>query len=138
MTGSTTSDPLSPARKAVLVLRSWRWFATAWIRLRRRPIPAVVRELSSVGRPASSSVRPVRLGRVVGRSLGVGPWRARCLYTSIVLYRLLREQGDEPELVIGLPLEPKDRDAHAWVELGGRDVGPPPGRGRHVELARYA
>jgi hypothetical protein len=138
MTASMTADPLTSPRKVWLVLRSWGLFVSVWIRLRRRPIPVVVHELSSVRRPASSPVRPVRLGRVVGRSLGVGPWRARCLFTSIVLFRLLREQGDEPELVIGLPLEPKDRDAHAWVELAGRDVGPPPGRGRHVELARYA
>ena len=55
-----------------------------------------------------------------------------------MLFRLLRAQGEEPELVIGLPLEPRDRDAHAWIELAGRDVGPPPGKGRHVELARYA
>ena len=74
----------------------------------------------------------------MSRSLGLGPIRARCLFTSMVLFRLLRDQGDEPELVIGLPIEPKDKDAHAWVELGGRDVGPPPGRGRHEELARYA
>lgn len=133
-----TADPLRSPRKVWLVLRSWGLFVSVWVRLRRRPIPVVVRELSSVRRPSSSPVRPVRLGRVVGRSLGVGPWRARCLFTAIVLFRLLREQGDEPELVIGLPLEPKDRDAHAWVELAGRDVGPPPGRGRHVELARYA
>jgi hypothetical protein len=133
-----TSDPLTLQRKAWLVLRSWYWFGSVWFALRRRPIPDVVRELAAVRRPASTSVRPVRLGRVVWRSLAVGPWRARCLFTSVVLFRLLRAQGDEPELVIGLPLEPRDRDAHAWVELDGRDVGPPPGRGRHVELARYA
>ncbi len=138
MTTSMTADPLTSPRKLWLVLRSWGLFVSVWVRLRRRPIPVVVRELSPVRRRASTPVRPVRLGRVVGRSLGVGPWRARCLFTSIVLFRLLREQGDEPELVIGLPLEPRDRDAHAWVELAGRDVGPPPGRGRHVELARYA
>ena len=74
----------------------------------------------------------------MSRSLGLGPFRARCLFTSMVLFRMLRDQGDDAELVIGLPLEPKDKDAHAWVELGGRDVGPPPGRGRHEELARYA
>ena len=138
MSVTVNRDPLTLGRKAWLVLRSWFWFVTVWTRLRRRPIPVVVRDLAVVRRPASTVVRPIRLGRVVGRSLGVGPWRARCLVTSIVLFRLLRAQGDRPELVIGLPLEPKDRDAHAWVELAGRDVGPPPGRGRHVELARYA
>ena len=58
--------------------------------------------------------------------------------SALVLYRLLREQGDEPELVIGLPQTAADKDAHAWVELGGVDVGPPPGRGTHEELARFS
>ena len=65
-----------------------------------------------------------RSTRIVARA------RARC-------YRLLREQGDEPELVIGLPQTAADKDAHAWVELDGVDVGPPPGRGTHEELARF-
>jgi hypothetical protein len=73
----------------------------------------------------------------VARVLRFGPWRARCLWTAFVLFRLLRDQEDGAELVIGLPLEPKDFDAHAWVEIDGTDVGPPPGRGRHQELARY-
>jgi hypothetical protein len=54
-----------------------------------------------------------------------------------VLYRLLRSRGEPAELVIGLPREPKDKDAHAWVELDGRDVGPPPGKAGHEQLARY-
>ena len=130
---------LSVPRKASLVLRSWYWFVVTWARLRREPVPAVVSMLGQVppGDPAAG-VPPVRLGRIVNRSLGIGPFHARCLFTSMVLFRLLRAQGDEPELVIGLPTEPRDKDAHAWVELGGRDVGPPPGRGRHEELARYA
>ena len=132
-----TRDRISALHKVSLVLRSWFWFAAAWTRLQRRPIPDVVAGLTVLARPRSRPVAPRRLGGIVARSLSVGPLRARCLFTSLVLFRLLRAQGDEPQLVIGLPLEPKDKDAHAWVELGGRDVGPPPGRGRHVELARY-
>ena len=41
------------------------------------------------------------------------------------------------QLVIGLPHTPADKDAHAWVELAGTDVGPPPGRASHEELARF-
>jgi len=55
-----------------------------------------------------------------------------------VLYRLLREQGDAAELVIGLPKNPADKSAHAWVELDGVDVGPPPGRNGHEQMARFA
>jgi hypothetical protein len=53
------------------------------------------------------------------------------------LFRLLREQGDPAELVIGLPDAAADHEAHAWVEVDGRDVGPPPGRGQHEPLARF-
>jgi hypothetical protein len=56
---------------------------------------------------------------------------------ALVHYRLLREQGDTPELVIGLEPSPRTKDAHAWLEVNGIDVGPPPGRGLHEELVRY-
>ena len=32
----------------------------------------------------------------------------------------------------------RDVDAHAWIEMEGHDIGPPPGKGDHEELARYA
>jgi hypothetical protein len=57
---------------------------------------------------------------------------------ALVLFRLLREQGDAAELVIGLPENPGGKDAHAWVELEGVDVGPPPGRSGHDEMARFS
>jgi Transglutaminase-like superfamily len=60
------------------------------------------------------------------------------LINALVLYRLLREQGDPVELVIGLPEQAADERAHAWVELEGRDVGPPPGRAGHSEMARLS
>jgi hypothetical protein len=54
-----------------------------------------------------------------------------------VLYRLLREQGDAAVLVVGLPEAAINKDAHAWVELNGIDVGPPPGRAGHEPMARF-
>ena len=130
-------DRLSVVAKGAIALRTIRWFVVIRLRLRRRTLPEVVGDLGPVDRLRTPRRRPARLGRIVGRVLRVGPWRVRCLYTSLVLYRLLREQGDDVQMVIGLPLEPKDKGAHAWVEIDGHDVGPPPGRGRHVELARY-
>jgi len=40
-------------------------------------------------------------------------------------------------VVIGLPQQPMSEAAHAWVEVAGIDVGPPPGRVNHLEIARY-
>jgi hypothetical protein len=54
-----------------------------------------------------------------------------------VLYRLLREQGDPAEFLIGMPLDRRSKDAHAWVEVDRVDVGPPPGGRGRLPLARY-
>jgi hypothetical protein len=107
--------------------------------VRRRPLPAVVATLREPARTDRTLyAHPRRLGQLVYMVLRFGPLKARCLFTSLVLFRLLREQGDDVELVIGLPREPRDKDAHAWLEIGGVDVGPPPGKGRHEQIARYS
>lgn len=129
---------LTTADKISIAVRSVWLFVVVRARLRGHDLPRVVSSLSTVERARAPRARPVRVGRIVARTLSVGPWRARCLHTSLVLYRLLREQGERPELVIGLKESPSEKDAHAWIEVDGRDVGPPPGRGRHQELARYA
>jgi hypothetical protein len=121
-----------------LAVRIWTAFVRVRLTTQAHPLPVAVTRLGAAGRPPRYKIAPRRLGSIVSRVLRFGPWRARCLWTALVLYGLLRDQGDEAELVIGLPLEPKDFDAHAWVEIDGKDVGPPPGRARHEELARYS
>lgn len=127
---------LGPLVKLRLGLRVWYWFIVVRLGLRRMPLPRLVERLSRPS-PTARRLDPVRLGRAVAGALRIGPLNPRCLFTALVLFRLLRGQGDPAELVIGLPREPKDKDAHAWVEVHGIDVGPPPGRGLHEELARY-
>lgn len=115
------------------------WFRTAKIRLRllNTDLPTIVTELETPGRNARPRSHPIRLGRTIRRVLSIGPLKARCLTTALVHFQLLREQGVPAELVIGLPPAAPSKDAHAWVEIDGIDVGPPPGRGSHQELARY-
>jgi hypothetical protein len=115
---------LSLRAKTGLALRIWVLLARVLVGLRREPLPAYVARLGRAERQHGSRLAPDRLSRAVDRSLRV-------------LYRLLREQGDDAELVVGLPARAVDKDAHAWVELGGVDVGPPPGRSGHEELARF-
>jgi len=138
---SVVTDPdsarLGTWRKAGLAIRVWARYVTVLASVKRHPLPALVDRLGSPPSHASPWVEPTRLGRIVARVLRLGPLNPRCLYTSLVLYRLLREQGEPAKLVIGLPREPKDKDAHAWVEVAGIDVGPPPGRSNHQELARF-
>jgi hypothetical protein len=129
-------DGLRFAGKVRLALRVWRAYVRVRIGVGRAPLPAFVRTL---GRTTASADRlpPSLLSLAVHRSLHLGPLRPRCLTSSLVLYRLLCEQGDRAEVVIGLRPDARDQAAHAWVELGQRDVGPPPGRGVHAAIARF-
>jgi hypothetical protein len=130
---------LSLREKVRLATRVWVRFALVSIRVRRQPLPRLVARLTAVdGGPPRRHHPPATLARAVDRSLRIGTHRPRCLINALVLYRLLREQGDQVELVIGLPEQAEDERAHAWVELEGRDVGPPPGRAGHSEMARLS
>jgi hypothetical protein len=131
------ADALPWRVKASLVLRVVIAFVVVHLTLRRQPLPRAVEELGRPGRRPSYYVPPPRLGKVTVRVLWAGPRKPRCLFSALVLYRLMRAQGDHAELVIGLPQEARTKDAHAWVEIDGIDVGPPPGRSGHVELTRY-
>jgi hypothetical protein len=129
--------PLSAVAKVKLILRiaaSWAWVGVG---LRHRPMPDLVAALRN-SRTTAPALQPRRLSRVVDRVMRIGSFQPRCIIRALVLYRLLREQGSLPEVVIGLPHDPMDHLAHAWVEIDGVDVGPRPGRGNHQELARYA
>jgi hypothetical protein len=129
--------PLRLGGKVRLALRVWATFARVHLGLRRGPLPAFVQELGAAPR-STRRHSPSLLSLAVHRSLHIGPMRPRCLVNALVLYRLLREQGEPAEVVIGLPPGARDHAAHAWVELGGRDVGPPPGRGTHAPMARLS
>lgn len=126
---------LGPLGKVRLLAVVWLTAARVVVALRGAPLPAVVDRLGAADGRARRP--PALLSRAVSRGLRVGPWVPRCLVRSLVLYRLLRAQGDEAVLAIGLHDERPSRDAHAWVELGGRDIGPDPGAAGHVPLARY-
>jgi hypothetical protein len=128
---------LSLPAKVLLAVRVWRSYALVLLQVRTKPLVRVAHDLGK--RPHRGPRRsPELLSHAVGRTLRIGRRQARCLTGSLVLFKLLREQGDDPVLVIGLPPQAVDQRAHAWVELDGRDVGPPPGRGRNVPLARYS
>jgi hypothetical protein len=121
----------------VLVGRVWATFFGLVVRLRRRTLPEVVDALNAAPRRHPRRRPPGRLSRTSYRLLRLGPYRPRCLYRALVLFRLLRLQGDRPVLVIGLPEAATGKDAHAWVELEGEDIGPPPGRAGHAPFVRY-
>lgn len=123
--------------KVALAGRIWLIYLRVIALLWRRPLHDVI---SALGRASDRKDPPevaAHYSRAIHRVLRLGSRRPRCLPSALVLYRLLKA-GDLPaELVIGLPATPTSPIAHAWVELDGRDIGPPPGRHQHEELARY-
>jgi hypothetical protein len=139
MTSNSVPRPdaqrLSVGKKVLLLWRVWWMAGRVQLALRTGQLPEITLSMGEA-RPGQP-FPPALLSRAVSRGLRVGRWRPRCLIRSLVLYRLLREQGEPAELVIGLTEFANSPDAHAWVELRGRDLGPWPGRGSHVELARY-
>jgi hypothetical protein len=132
------SRRLGPVAKIRLALHVWTLYLSIRGPAARRPIPEYVTCLGDAPARARDRIAPSRLQRAVERTLRIGPWRPRCLFGALVLFRLLREQGDPAELVIGLPADAAGPDAHAWVELDGIDLGPAPGRDGHEALARFA
>jgi hypothetical protein len=126
---------LSALGKAALLARVWLVAVRVWFAVRRHSLDEVAATLGET--TAEPRVSTALLSRAVSRGLRVGSWQPRCLVRSLVLYRLLRAQGDPAELVIGLPIRPRNHEAHSWVELAGRDVGPAPGSSGYLELTRY-
>jgi hypothetical protein len=130
-----SEPPLTLPGKIALLCLVWATAAHVRVGLWRQPLPELV---AALGTPTRRKHRPVALlSRAVSRGLRIGPWHPRCLIRSLVLYRLLRAQGDPAELILALPRHATSHDAHAWVELGGRDVGPLPGGQGYEELTRY-
>lgn len=129
--------PLTGVAKLRIVLRVWGCLLVVTWLIRKSPLPEVVQRLQEPVGPRRDRIQPRRLGWIVHRVSGIGPFRPRCLILSLAHFRLLRAQGERPELVIGLPVDATEKDAHAWVEIEGTDVGPPPGRRGHQQLARY-
>ena len=129
---------MPPLRRVRLALRILRTYAAVHRRLSREPLPNLAARFGDVTPQAGDRIPPRQLAWAIDRTLRVGSHRPRCIFNALVMYRLLREQGDPAVLVIGLPKEAMTKDAHAWVEIDGTDVGPPPGRAGHEEMARFS
>ena len=152
MNDALTVEPPSPeaiaafrrhlplAQKASLAVEIVGTYVRARGMLRRDELAAAVRELRAAGPPAKPPdgdqlLIGIRLGLIVGKTLGVLPADSRCLVRSLVLTSLLVRRGIESSLVIGVRPDPSF-EAHAWVECAGTPLLPPGDEpyGRLVEL----
>ena len=66
--------------------------------------------------------RPRDMFRLVRAAARNGPYRARCLEESLLLWWLLRRCGIETRLRLGVNTEASLLRAHAWVELDGQAI----------------
>jgi Transglutaminase-like superfamily len=126
---------ISPLTRLGLLARVWITAARVQIALRRWALPELVDRFAVPSQ--RDRVSPSLLSAAVSRGLRIGRWHPRCLTRSLVLYLMLREQGDPAELIIGLRDQSTTHGAHAWIELRGRDIGPLPGGRGYQEMSRY-
>ncbi len=114
--------PTVPAKLLWAVRVYWTWVAVL-LRIGRTPLPDLVEQMRGPSR-VSLPWSPQRAVANVARLLRVRNPGARCLVASLVGLRMLSRMGCGAELVIGLPSNPVDHSAHAWLEVDGRDIGP--------------
>lgn len=126
------------AHRAQLATRIWfRYVVVKVLLAQRRPLPDTIERIRRRSPSSPIDQEPRQLGRSVVRALTVSRIRPRCLTLALVHMSLLNDNGIPGQLVIGLPDEARSPRAHAWIELDGVDIGPPPGRHGHHEMVRY-
>ena len=124
-----TLEPLSPRARAALVVEILSEYVPSWRILKNRNVVEMVRAARDV--PVTHSPVPallehktaLRLGRAVGRTLGMLPTDSRCLIRSLVLTRILARRSISNTLVIGVRNDP-EFIAHAWIEHDGWPILP--------------
>lgn len=124
--------------RARLAIRIWSRYVVVRVLLARRiPLAETIDTLRSRPRALPIHQEPWQLGRSVVKALKVGKYQPRCLTMALIHFTLLNDNGMDGQLVIGLPENARSQRAHAWIELDGVDIGPPPGRHGHQEMVRY-
>lgn len=113
-------------RERRLLMLAFVLLPIAAIRLRLRGA-ASLRQDAAPPPPANVSEPPVvgEAARMVKAAAYYTPLPVTCLPQSMVLQQLLRREGVETELRIGVRKAGGALDAHAWVEYQGRPVNDP-------------
>ena len=114
--------PAAEKRAALVALGLLPYFALTlhllpWRRLRDDA------PLRAGGRGLAARVDPLRAARLVDAVAASLPLRPRCLARSLALRSLLRRQGVDARLRLGVRKDGSLLDAHAWVEADGVMVG---------------
>lgn len=88
-------------------------------------------DVAPVGAPDEVTERVARTCRMVRAAERYGPGAASCLEESLALWYLLREQGLDCALRVGVRKEGGAFEAHAWVERDGAALNQTDEQHRH-------
>ena len=114
---------LQPAERALLWLA---WIRLLWVGLALRILPLSKVQLllsARFRRPVPVTISPARLACLVAAASRHHLLALHCLQRSLVLQSLLRDQGFEVDLRIGVRRKEGGMEAHAWVEQDGHVIG---------------
>jgi hypothetical protein len=109
-------------RERRLLLRAWWHLLLVDVALRIVPVTWLLSRTAVVPR-RSPSLPPERVGWLLSVARRHSPVRATCLTEALVLARMLRAEGVEATVTIGVACLRGRLRAHAWVEQGGQIVG---------------
>ena len=104
-------------------VRAWAHLLVADLALLVLPVPRVAALLRLVPGRRKDGLPAVRLARLVESAARHHLRPMTCLTRSLALQALLRRQGIEADLRIGVRREDGLLRAHAWVEHAGVPVG---------------
>jgi hypothetical protein len=114
---------LSPEDRGSLV-RAWACLFIARAALPVLPLPRVESLLERLpGGSRGVALPAARLARLIDIAARHHLLPMTCLPRSLALKALLRRQGDEASLRIGVRREAGGLRAHAWIERAGEPVG---------------
>jgi hypothetical protein len=103
--------PLTNAALHIVGLSRWQFFLARWA-----PFPGSGQAKTRV----SHWRRVLSTARMVHLAAQRGPYQASCLRNSLTLWWLLRRQGIDSALRLGVRKQDGKIEAHAWIEYEGR------------------
>jgi len=104
---------------------AWAYLLLADLALRVLPVPRVGALLRVLGGRSRREISADRLAQLVGIAGRHHLRQMTCLPRSLALQALLRRQGIEADLRIGVRREAGELRAHAWIEQAGSPLGEP-------------
>lgn len=121
------------------LIRAWVYLLVADVALRFAALPRVERLLALLasGRRRQAALPAGRLAALVAAAARHHLRPMTCLPRALALQALLRRNGIQGELRIGVRREAGALQAHAWIEDAGSPLGEPAEpRPRYLPLAR--